>query len=380
MVLAKSQFRNQPIVDAVETASLAVTVSEENERVMSERVLGNLSTAILLLDENACVIFANQAAENLLKESSAQLTGRKLVEFIANAHDLMQLVESASQTQALYTGRQMHLELPGRENVTVDATTTPLLDLNQVLIELIPMDRYLRIDRDAAIKDHHQVTRQMVRGLAHEIKNPLGGIRGSAQLLSRELPDADLQDYTNIIIEETDRLTALVDRMLGPRSLPNKNLCNIHEILERVAKLLELEADAQVISLTVARDYDPSIPDLIVDAEMMLQAILNVARNAMQCLEGTPLPTITFNTRIERQFTIAGKRHRVVLKIEISDNGPGIPEEIQEHLFYPMISRRPGGTGLGLTFAQNIVSQHEGMIEFDSEPGATTFRLFIPLE
>ena len=347
---------------------------------MTDRVLGNLSTAILLLDESGRVILANQAAENLLQESSAHLAGRRLKEFIGNAEDLMQLVESAATSQALYTARQMHLILPGHTDVTVDVTVTPIIDVNQILVELIPMDRYLRIDRDAALNVHHDVTRQMVRGLAHEIKNPLGGIRGSAQLLARELPGEGLQDYTNIIIEETDRLTALVDRMLGPSSLPEKSSTNIHEVLERVGKLLELESDTQLSSLTVVRDYDPSIPDLMLDAEMLLQAILNVARNAMQCLEGTPIPTIKLSTRIERQFTIAGKRHKVALKIEISDNGPGIPEEIQDHLFYPMISRRPGGTGLGLTFAQNIVSQHGGMIEFDSEPGNTVFRLFIPLE
>ena len=365
----------------METAKQPVNLQvPENEQEMNDRVLGHLSTAVLLLDAETRVMFANQAAENLLHESAAHLAGRRLGDIILDGTSLLDLMESAVVTQALYTGRQMNLVLPGRDSVTVDVTATPLIDADQVLVELIPMDRYMRIDRDAAIKDHHDVTKQMVRGLAHEIKNPLGGIRGSAQLLSRELPDEALQDYTNIIIEETDRLTALVDRMLGPSSPPAKQMTNIHEVLERVAKLIELEAEAGCGSLSVVRDYDPSIPNLLFDPELMTQAILNIARNAMQCLEETPHPQIILSTRIERQFTIAGTRHKVVLRIEICDNGPGIPEEIQEHLFYPMISMRRGGTGLGLTFAQNILTRHGGMIEFDTRPGETTFRLFIPLE
>ncbi|MFT7222320.1 MAG: two-component system nitrogen regulation sensor histidine kinase GlnL [Candidatus Azotimanducaceae bacterium] len=286
----------------------------------------------------------------------------------------MRKAVAASQ---LYTRRQMTLTIPGKGEVTADITVTPIEDTQQSLVEFVPMDRYLRIDRDAAIKEHHDVTRQMVRGFAHEVKNPLGGIKGSAQLLERELPDESLQEYTNIIIEETDRLTLLVDRMLGPNTPPKLRLITIHEVLERAAKLIELESDDALI---VVRDYDPSIPEISIDPELMVQALLNVVRNAMQCLEGTPHPFITLVTRIERQFTIAGERHRTVLKVEVCDNGPGIPPEIQEHLFYPMITGRPGGTGLGLTFAQSIISQHKGMIEFESEPGDTIFRILIPLE
>ena len=238
----------------------------------------------------------------------------------------------------------MLLVLPGKDNVTADITVTPITEADQILVEFIPMDRYLRIDRDAAIHEHHDVTRQMVRGLAHEI---------------------------------TDRLTALVDRMLGPNTLPQMRSTNIHEVMEKIARLIEIEADQ---SLTVVRDYDPSLPEVSIDPELMLQALLNVARNAMQCLEGTPHPTLTLTTRIERQFTINGKLHTVVLRVDINDNGPGIHEDIQEHLFFPMITRRPGGTGMGLTFAQSIISQHGGMIEFSSQPRDTTFRTYIPLE
>ena len=343
---------------------------------ISEIVLGHLSTAILVINDQHRIVFANQAAETLLKESATQMTGHGLVELIINGEELVSIISEAGATNKTFTRRKMQLLLPAKASFTADVTVTPILDEGQTLVELIPMDRYLRIDRDAAIQEHYDVTRQMVRGLAHEIKNPLGGIKGSAELLARELPDESLTEYTDIIIEETNRLTSLLDRMLGPNTLAQKTPISIHQVLERTAKLIELESR----NLAVIRDYDPSIPELSIDPELMLQAVLNVARNAMQILESTPHPTLTFTTRIERQFTINGQQHKVVVRVDIKDNGPGVPPEIQEQLFYPMISRRPGGTGLGLTFAQSIIAQHNGMIEFESEPGDTTFSIIIPLE
>ncbi len=346
---------------------------------MSDQILGNLSTAIVLLDDDLTILYTNQAAESLLQVSFAHLKDRCFMDLLSNGFEITDTLRDAIKSNQVYTKRKATLQLPGKENVTVDFTVTPVTDDEQkkLLVEIIPLDRYLRIDRDAAIQEHHEVTRQMVRGFAHEIKNPLGGIRGSAQLLAKELPEESLNEYTNIIIEETDRLTALVDRMLGPTSLPTKSLVNIHEILERTAKLIELESSD---ALVVTRDYDPSIPEVCIDQELIQQALLNICRNAMQCLDGTPHPTLDLVTRTERQFTISGKRHKVVLTIDICDNGPGIPDDIKDHLFYPMISQRPGGTGLGLTFAQSIVHQHGGLIEFDSKPGTTVFRIIIPLE
>ena len=344
--------------------------------LMSEIVLGNLSAAILVISDQRKIVFANQSAENLLRESSTQMIGRYLVGLIANGEELDALVNEATTTNKTFTRRKMPFLLPGKDDFIADVTVTPLIEEQQTLVEFIPMDRYLRIDRDAAIQEHYDVTRQMVRGLAHEIKNPLGGIKGSAELLARELPNESLREYTNIIIEETNRLTSLLDRMLGPNTPAKKTPTSIHQVLERTAKLIELETE----KVAVIRDYDPSIPELLIDPELMLQAVLNVARNGMQILESTPHPELTFTTRIERQFTINGKRNKVVVRVEIKDNGPGISPDIQEQLFYPMISRRPGGTGLGLTFAQSIIAQHGGMIEFESEPGDTTFSIIIPLE
>ena len=219
-----------------------------------------------------------------------------------------------------------------------------------------------------------------MRGLAHEIKNPLGGIRGAAQLLSRELHEPSLRDYTDVIIEEADRLRNLVDRMLGSNKLPSLSMTNIHEVLERVCSLVDLESQGRI---TLVRDYDPSIPDVLIDREQMIQAVLNIVRNAMQALASQNdlhLGRITLRTRTLRQFTIGHTRHRLVCKVEIIDNGPGIPPELQDTIFYPMVSGRADGTGLGLAITQNIISQHQGLIECESHPGHTVFALFLPLE
>ena len=346
------------------------------ENPMDESVIENLSTAIILLDQDLKIVFSNQAAETLLMESSAKMLGESISKIISSEEGFLKRIEEARSLDRPLTARKIGLVTSNATAVTVDASITPLLDQSEILIELISIDRYLRIDRDAAIKVNHGVTKQMVKGLAHEIKNPLGGIKGSAQLLEKELPGPTLKEYTSIIIEETDRLTALVDRMLGPNTLPVKRKKSIHEILERVAKLMEMESK----DCSINRDYDPSLPEIEIDHELLVQAVLNIAKNALQALENKISAKITFKTRVERQFTISGERHRFVIRVDISDNGPGIPIEIKEHLFYPMISKRVGGTGLGLTFAQSIISQHGGIIEFESIPGDTVFTIFLPLE
>ena len=248
-------------------------------------------------------------------------------------------------------------------------------------MEIEPRDRLLRISREEEMLAQQETTRVLVRGMAHEIKNPLGGIRGAAQLLERELPDPELKDYTQVIIEEADRLRTLVDRMLGPNTAPRLSPTNIHEVLERVRTLLDAESKGTV---TFSRDYDPSLPEFLGDKEQLIQALLNIARNAMEALEAhldqQATPEIIFRTRALRQFTIGHKRHRLVCRIDIIDNGPGIPPELLQNVFYPMISGRADGTGLGLSIAQSIIGQHRGLIECDSEPGQTDFIIFIPLE
>ena len=242
------------------------------------------------------------------------------------------------------------------------------------------MDNQRRLSQEQLQHAQQIAARDLVRGLAHEIKNPLGGLRGAAQLLSKALPDPALKEYTQVIIEQADRLRNLVDRMLGSNKLPSLAMTNIHEVLERVASLIEAEAQG---SITLVRDYDPSIPDLLIDREQLIQAVLNIVRNALQALSAQSdlrLGRISLRTRTLRQFTIGHTRHRLVVKMEIIDNGPGIPPELQETIFYPMVSGRPDGTGLGLAITQNIISQHQGLIECESHPGHTVFSIFLPLD
>jgi len=243
------------------------------------------------------------------------------------------------------------------------------------------VDWRLRINREEHILAQHHTTRALVRNLAHEIKNPLGGLRGAAQLLERELPDPALREYTRIIIGEADRLRGLVDRMLGPNQPRAYDEVSIHEILERVCGLVEAEANS---GIRIERDYDPSIPPVWGDADRLIQAVLNVVRNAVQVLDRRGI--ITLRTRVQRQYTIGSKRHKLVARLDVIDDGPGIPSEWQEQIFYPMISGRPNGTGLGLSIAQNIVNQaqnivnqHGGLIECVSRPGETVFTLLLPL-
>lgn len=353
---------------------------------MSELILNNLNIAIVCVDEKLNVSYLNQAAEHLLEVSGNRAIGLKFSSIILNPHELDAYIFDTSRTGQTYTKRKVKLNLVTNRIITCDYAISPLNRVNdsevgQVLIELYPLDRYLRIDRDESLTTHTEVTRQMVRGLAHEIKNPLGGIRGSAQLLARELQklpsEEPLEQYTDVIIDETDRLTSLVDRLLGPKSLPKPEHINVHEVLERVRTLIELEATPKI---NIQRDYDPSIPDLFLDPELLVQVVLNIARNAMQSLQSTEEPSLTFRTRVERQFTIGVKKHKLIVRISIIDNGPGIPESLKEHLFFPMISGRSNGTGLGLSVAQAIIHQHHGLIEFESDSKLTNFSIILPLE
>lgn len=351
---------------------------------LPKSLLDNLTTAVLLLDENLRVRYLNPAAEHLLAASLSQLVGTPIRQLISendpNAHADM---ETALAELHPYTKREAQLHVANTPHAaTVDYTITPLVEPGyprSLLMEIRPLDRLMRISREDGIINAHQATRALVRGVAHEVKNPLGGIRGAAQLLARELPDETLREYTDIIIDEVDRLRNLVDRMLGPRKLPTLAQVNIHEILERVRAVLLAEGD----EIAVERDYDPSLPELWGDKDQLIQAILNIVRNARQALQENPGqkdPKIIIRTRALRQFTIGHTRHRLILLVEVEDNGPGVDKDLQETMFYPMVSGRASGTGLGLSISQSIVNQHHGLIECDSQPGKTIFRLLLPLE
>ncbi|WP_459874368.1 nitrogen regulation protein NR(II) [Halomonas shantousis] len=344
---------------------------------MYQRLLEHLTTAVVLLDGALRVRWLNPAAEALLSASCARVAGQQLECLEGVDGTVAEVLAKALKEFHPFTQREASLIVPPGEMITVDFNATPLSE-DELLLEIEPRDRLLRISREEALIARQETIKVLSRGLAHEVKNPLGGIRGAAQLLERDLPDPQLAEFTRIIIEEVDRLRDLVDRMLGPNALVRHESLNIHRVLERVRALLEAEHH----QVTYVRDYDPSLPDLVGDEAQLIQAVLNVARNAVQAMEenATAAPQLILRTRARRQFTLGAERHRLVCEVAIVDNGPGIPAALRETLFYPMVSGRAEGSGLGLSIAQSILHQHQGLIECDSQPGCTEFRLLIPLE
>jgi two-component system nitrogen regulation sensor histidine kinase GlnL len=342
------------------------------------RILENLTTAVLTFDAGLRLTSINPAGEMLFEVSAKKILGLKLAELLPQSRRIVKTLGQTLESRHPFTVRGTRLRLPMKRIITVDCVVTPLSDDHSdtvLLVELMQVDRLMRLARDENMLERQAANRAVMRGLAHEIKNPLGGLRGAAQLLERELPDPALKEYTRIIIHEADRLRNLVDRMMGPHKPLNKRPVNIHEILEHVRKLVLVEVPA---GLTLERVYDPSLPDLLGEPEQLIQAVLNIVRNSAEAIQHKGV--IRLRTAIERNFTIGQKRHRLVLRADIVDNGPGIPEEIREHIFYPMVTAKPGGTGLGLSIAQDIVTKHGGLIECDSRLGQTVFSIFLPLE
>lgn len=347
--------------------------------MIEKRILDNLNTATLLFNVEQKLIYINPMGEILFDISARKILGLHAEKLI---HCPGEVVDAAfmraMETGQPFTERELTLPLPDDRTITVDCSVIPLNEPDKtvyILVELRQIDRQIRISREEQLVSQHHATRALVKGLAHEIKNPLGGIRGAAQLLERALNNDELAEYTQVIIEESDRLKNLMNRMLGPNKLPNHKSVNIHEILERVRALVKAEVSKDI---TIKRDYDPSIPNTIADFDQLIQATLNIVRNAAQSLgkDGE----ITLRTRIQRRFTIATQPHRLITKIEIIDNGPGIPSDMIENIFYPMVSGKAEGSGLGLSIAQSIVNQHDGLIECKSQPGKTVFTILLPLE
>lgn len=348
-----------------------------NER-QPQQLLENLSTAVLLLDPQHLLVYMNPACEELLALSASRHHGESMDELLpsSNIH-LMTLIQKTLRSGHPCTEREMQLTLPDFNTITIDCTLTLFDDLERnqfIMVEMLPMDRHLRIARDEQLNTQFQATKELLRGLAHEIKNPLGGLRGAAQLLERELASEELKEYTQVIIDEADRLRNLVDRMLASNNPPRFEVVNIHQILERVCSLVSIETSE---GINIIRDYDPSLPELKADSDQLIQAALNITRNAAQALGESG--NITIRTRPLRQFTIGQNLHKLLICIQIIDDGPGIPPDMLEAIFYPMVSGRAEGTGLGLTIAQTMLTQHNGLIECSSEPGKTVFTLLLPL-
>ena len=346
--------------------------------------LDQLATAVVVVDAGLAVRYMNPSAENLFEMSSKNVAGQPLKDIFTGIAVLEAAVEHARTRNCSYTEHDFELEVSGRARLHLSCTVTPI-DLSaddarseDLLLEFRHIDQQLRIAREERLLDQSQANRELIRNLAHEIKNPLGGIRGAAQLLDRELERPNLHEYTQVIMKEADRLQLLMDRLLTPHRLPQPTLLNMHEVLERVRSLILAEYPRDI---TVRRDYDVSLPLLKGDREQLIQVVLNIVRNAAQAaVAAGKSGEIRLRTRVVRQVTLARRRYRHAIAVEIIDNGPGIPQALQERVFHPLVSGRDGGSGLGLTLAQTFVTQHHGMIYFESAPGSTTFTILLPVD
>ena len=338
-----------------------------------------LASTVLMLDESLMVRYVNPAGENLLAINLRAVTGKPLSAVCTCPATLQAALDNALSNNWGYTGQDIELKRGDGKPLHINCTVTPLrpeaaMDA-RLLLEFQPIEHQLAASREERLIEQQRASRELIRNLAHEIKNPLGGIRGAAQLLEHELSNPSLKEYTQVIIKEADRLQDLMQRLLTPHRAMLPSTVNIHEILERVRSLLTAEFPG---SLAMRRDYDTSLPELVGDREQLIQAVLNIARNAAQAMSG--VGEIVLRSRVLRQVTLVKKRYRLALEIKVIDNGPGIPEVVRERMFYPLVSGREGGSGLGLTIAQNFVQHHHGTIDCTSQPGHTIFTIRLPVE
>lgn len=355
----------------------------------SARILDSLSTSVLIVDRDRQLLYLNVSAETLFGVSRNQVRGRPLAELLHDSQGLDAVIDRAATTSRPFSRRELALRpIYGDGELVLDCTVAPYEESGApgaVVIEISDATQHQRITRETALLTQIGGSRLMIRQLAHEIKNPLGGLRGAAQLLARQLDDASMREYTTVIISEADRLVTLVDTLLGPGHAPRKELINIHELLQHVGHLLAADAPAGVV---VDRDYDPSLPPLHLDRNLIIQAMLNLGRNALQALASNPAQPVSQNgarpnrlvlrTRALTNVNIGVRRYRLVACVQFEDNGPGVPEHLRDTLFYPLVTGRADGTGLGLAVAQDLVSRHDGLIEFESRPGLTTFTILLP--
>lgn len=357
----------------------------ESKRAVGQDLPGyaafdQLASLIAVLDASARVHFVNSALEDAIGHSRQMLHGSSLASHVSDPQQLLQAVHDAGNEPFTTLRYDAQLLRPGADALPVHVIVTPAEERHRVVLEMLPLETQARHDREDRLLSQSQVHKELMRNLAHEIKNPLGGLRGAAQLLEMDLPDPALREYTQVIIREADRLQSLVDRMLAPhRSASRVESVNIHEVCERVRSVVMAEF-AQ--GLTIERDYDISIPEFPGDRERLIQAVLNIVRNAAQALQQRRAQgdaCIRLRTRIVRQITLGRQRHKLALELLVTDNGPGIPPGLLEQVFYPLVTGKADGTGLGLTLAQTYVQQHHGLIECESVPGNTTFRIVIPL-
>ncbi len=338
-----------------------------------------LATAVILLDRKQRVLHMNPSAENMLAVSARNVLGHPIGEIISVGTALQSMLDQTSAEARGFVDQDLVIGRPGQEQQHLNCIVTPVESADaEMLIELRHIDQQLRIEREAQRVSQAEANRSLIRNLAHEIKNPLGGLRGSAQLLERELDRPELREYTQVIIQEADRLQTLMDRLLTPNRPPQFTKVNIHEVCERVRTLIMAEFPQ---GIRIAREYDVSLPDLHGDREQLIQAVLNIVRNAAQAILASPREDglITLRSCVARNVMLVKNTHKLALELQVIDNGPGIPNEIREKIFSPLVSGREGGSGLGLTLAQTFVQHHGGAIEVSSDPGRTCFRIIFPL-
>ncbi len=344
----------------------------------ANRLLDNLYTAVLVFDEHLRLTDINNAGEALFFASRARMFGHSAPEVLAASDRLQENIERALATKEPRMEWGMDLEFPDAKSVCVDCIVTPVLEgdiCREVVVELINADTRVRALRESNLSYMYDAARKSLSGIAHEIKNPLGGLRGAAQLLERELNGSDLVEYTRIIIDEADRLRNLIDRMLAPVTRNRPRPVNIHSVLEHACRVVEADAIADV---TIRRDYDPSLPALRADREQLIQAMLNICRNALQAVNGSG--EVLIRTRINRRCTIRNQHFKLAVQIDVIDSGPGVPAEIEEHIFYPMVTGRVGGSGLGLSISQSLIRSHNGMIQYERINDMTCFRILLPVQ
>lgn len=371
---------NPSLIPSAHLAARRDSAGQDPDVHQRYQALDLLATLVVVVTIQGRVVYANPSFEDALGMSRRSIAGTALQDCFTEPVLLDNALQGTRDNQFAALRYDAALLRPGQETLPVHVLIAMSDHADEVVVEMLPLEKQTRQDREERLLDQAQANKELIRNLAHEIKNPLGGIRGAAQLLQMELQSRELIEYTQVIVHEADRLQSLVDRLLAPHRRPHVvGDVNIHEVCERVRSLILAEFPR---GLKVVRDYDTSIPEFRGDREQLIQAVLNIAHNAAQALAErmeAGQAIITFRTRIRRQLTFGKQRYRLALELHVIDNGPGVPDSIKDRIFFPLVSGRDGGSGLGLTLAQTFVQQHHGLIECDSVPGETDFKILIPL-
>ena len=339
-------------------------------------ILDAIKVAIVVVDAKFAIQYMNNTAEDFCGGSLEHFRGQKIGSLFEGQEVTEEALQQCFDAYETYTLRQVQLKVSATNQQTVANVAVSPIPGQQLVFEIEPFDRILFMNKEDQMRNAQLASRQLVRGMAHEIKNPLGSIRGAAQLLRKELSTSEQTDYTDLIIGEVDRLKTLVDRLLGPNHTPCFEAVNIHEVIENVLRIVASKAD---VAWEVVRDYDPSMPGVLGDFDQLTQAMLNIIQNAHEATQNEESPHLVVHTGIEHQFTIGRTRHAMVARIEIEDNGIGIPPDIQDQIFFPLVTGKSTGTGLGLAITHTIIGMHNGLIVCNSVPRRTKFVMYLPL-